>query len=84
MLRNGDKAEVSRQLELLQKKAAEIKPCDDEEKCGDFVLTFSCGAAVFPVDAPDRKSLEAGADRALYLVKENGRNGFGWYQKEDT
>ncbi len=58
-------------------------PCDNAEECGDFVLTFSCGAAVFPTDASDLKSLQAGADSALYIVKENGRNGFGWYKKEE-
>ena len=82
LVRNGDKDTISRQLELLQRKAAEIKPCDDPEVYGDFVLTFSCGGAVFPTDAEDLKSLEAGADSALYIVKENGRNGFGWYEKE--
>ena len=25
---------------------------------------------------------KAGGDNALYIVKENGRNGFGWYQAE--
>ena len=79
---SADKNKVSRQLELLQQKAGEIKPCDDPEEYGDFVLTFSCGAAVFPNDADDLKSLEAGADSALYIVKKNGRNDFGWYKKD--
>ncbi len=80
LVQNGDKEVISGQLELLQQKAAAIKPSDDEE-CQDFVLTFSCGAAVFPTDASDLKSLQAGADSALYIVKENGRNGFGWYEQ---
>ena len=83
LVRSADKDKVSRQLELLQQKAGRIKPCDDPEEYGDFVLTFSCGAAVFPNDADDLKSLEAGADSALYIVKKNGRNGFDWYKKTD-
>ena len=80
LVRNADKEKVSKKLELLQQKSAEIKPCDNPEEYGDFILTFSCGAAVFPEDADDLKSLEAGADSALYIVKQNGRNGFEWYK----
>lgn len=83
LVQNGDKDAINKQLELLKKKAAEVMPCDTAEECGDFVLTFSCGAAVFPTDASDLKSLQASADSALYIVKENGRNGFGWYEKEE-
>lgn len=83
LVQNGDKDAINEQLELLKKKAAEVMPCDTAEECGDFVLTFSCGAAVFPTDASDLKSLQASADSALYIVKENGRNGFGWYEKEE-
>lgn len=82
LVKSADKSKVSAQLELLQQRSAAIKPCDDPEVCGDFVLTFSCGAAVFPKDARDLKDLEAGADSALYTVKKNGRNGFGWYEKD--
>ena len=83
LVRSADKNKVSRQIELLQQKAGKIKPCDDPEEYGDFVLTFSCGAAAYPKDADDLKSLEAGADSALYIVKKNGRNGFDWYKKTD-
>ena len=83
LVRNADKVKVTKQLELLQQKAEKIKPSDDPAEYGDFSLTFSCGAAVFPADADDLKSLEAGADSALYIVKKNGRNGFGWYQKAE-
>ena len=79
LVRSADKNTVNRQLELLQQKAEKIKPCDDPGEYGDFVLTFSCGAAVFPTDADDLKGLEAGADSALYIVKKNGRNGFNWF-----
>lgn len=79
LVRSADKYKVNSQLAILQKKAEKIKPCDDPGEYGDFVLTFSCGAAAFPKDADDLKSLEAGADSALYIVKKNNRNGFDWY-----
>ena len=79
LVRSADKDKINGQLELLQKKAKKVKPCDDPGEYGDFVLTFSCGAAAFPKDANDLKSLKAGADSALYIVKKNNRNGFNWY-----
>ncbi|MCH5194307.1 MAG: GGDEF domain-containing protein [Oscillospiraceae bacterium] len=81
LVRSADKKKVSKQLDILQAMAKEVKPCDDPEEYGDFVLTFSCGAAVSPKDAEDLKSLEACADDALYIVKKNGRNGYRWYEK---
>lgn len=84
LVRSGDKKKVNELLRQLQQKSAAIKPCDDPKEYGDFELTFSCGASVFPEDASDLKGLEAGADSALYTVKKNGRNGYGWYEKVDS
>lgn len=84
LLKNGDVERISTQLKNLQKKAGEVKPADDSAVCGDFKLTFSCGAAVFPKDASDLKSLESCADSALYIVKKKGRNDFGWFKNSDT
>lgn len=81
LVKSADKDKINDKLEQLRKSAAKIKPCDDPSVYGDFTLTFSCGAAVFPMDADDLKSLKAGADSALYTVKENGRNGFDWCKK---
>lgn len=82
LVKSADRKKVSEKLEQLQKSAANIKPCDDPQVYGDFKLTFSCGAASFPKDADDLKSLKAGADSALYIVKENGRNGYGWKKND--
>ncbi len=79
LVRSADTVKVSELLTHLQKKAEKIKPCDDPEEYGDFTLTFSCGAAVFPKDGDHLQELKASADSALYLVKKNGRNHFGWY-----
>ena len=82
LVKSADRKKVNEKLEALRKSATKIKPCDDPEIYGDFTLTFSCGASAFPRDASDLKDLKAGADSALYTVKENGRNGFGWYEGE--
>ena len=79
LVRSADTVKVSERLTHLQKKAAAIKPSDHPEEYGDFVLTFSCGAAVFPKDGEHFQELKASADSALYRVKKNGRNHFGWY-----
>lgn len=82
LVRSADKSEISLKLDKLQKMAGKIKPCDEPEIYGDFVLTFSCGAATFPFDAADVKSLQSAADEALYIVKERGRNGYEWYNND--
>lgn len=81
LVKSADRKRVNDKLDQLQKSAAKIKPCDAPEIYGDFKLTFSCGAAAFPKDAHDLKGLKAGADSALYTVKENGRNGYGWCKR---
>lgn len=48
----------------------------------DYRLHFSAGMACCPSDASDYNSLMRCADRALYNVKENGRNGWQRYKKE--
>jgi diguanylate cyclase (GGDEF)-like protein len=39
-----------------------------------FSVTFSCGLASFPEDGATFPELLAGADKRLYLAKQNGRN----------
>lgn len=43
---------------------------------GDIKLTVSIGCAMFPVDTDNRQIVMECADRALYVTKENGRNGY--------
>lgn len=42
-------------------------------------VSFSAGLAIYPQDADDLKTLRENADKALYRVKEAGRNNHIWY-----
>ncbi len=76
----SDKAELTAKLDRLKTMTSQIQPA--VEITGDMEelhLSYSAGAAVFPADGGDLKELEASADAALYEVKKNGRNSYGWY-----
>ncbi|MEP7061529.1 MAG: EAL domain-containing protein [Betaproteobacteria bacterium] len=45
----------------------------------DVILTASIGIAVYPSDGEDPTTLLRNADAAMYLAKEQGRNGFHFY-----
>jgi diguanylate cyclase (GGDEF)-like protein/PAS domain S-box-containing protein len=45
-------------------------------------ITFSIGVAVYPDHGETKEALLRHADRAMYRVKETGRNGFRHYSKE--
>lgn len=42
----------------------------------ELFITASIGISLFPESGEDRKSLMKNADLAMYLAKENGKNGF--------
>ena len=46
------------------------------------IVSFSIGAAIYPDDALDEKTLTQYADLAMYQAKESGRNNFRFYQGE--
>jgi diguanylate cyclase (GGDEF)-like protein/PAS domain S-box-containing protein len=50
----------------------------------DIGISLSMGIALIPTDGEDAETLINAADRALYLAKERGRNGFAFYSKEHT
>ena len=78
-----DRGILTSKLDELKVRTAQIKPGEPTgEAPGEgFRLSYSAGAAVFPKDGNDLKDLEASADAALYEVKKNGRNGYGWYSR---
>ncbi len=45
-------------------------------------ISASSGIALFPQDGEDGESLLANADLALYRVKQDGRNGYAFFQAE--
>lgn len=47
-----------------------------------LTLTSSIGIALFPVDGKNRDELIKNADTAMYQVKERGRSGFRFYQRQ--
>ncbi|WP_026510573.1 ABC transporter substrate binding protein [Butyrivibrio sp. LC3010] len=46
---------------------------------GEITLTVSIGCAIYPLDTTDPNKLMECADSALYVTKENGRNGYTLY-----
>ena len=49
-----------------------------------FNITLSIGISIYPTDAKEKKELLKKADTAMYVVKENGRNGFKLFEKQFT
>ncbi len=47
-------------------------------------ITASIGISMFPTDALDEESLIKNADAAMYLAKEDGRNGFRFHFQDIT
>ena len=44
--------------------------------------TASIGIAMYPSDGTDMQTLTKNADMAMYLAKEDGKNGFRFFTKE--
>ncbi len=65
-------------LAELQQRISNMKITDSTDT-GNFRLSFSAGGALYPRNARTLKELKACADEALYIVKKNGRNGWGWF-----
>ena len=49
-----------------------------------FYLSCSIGISLYPTDGSNAKNLLKYADAAMYKAKENGRNGYAFYQEEMT
>lgn len=71
-----NKEETERRLRLAQEefKAIEIPGA------GKVKVTFSSGIACFRRDGNTYEELCDSADKALYCVKEKGKDGFAWYK----
>jgi len=70
----GAEATAQRVLEVL----ARPLPLDGM----NFVVTCSIGIALYPADGETMDDLIKNADTAMYQVKERGRSGFRFYQRQ--
>ncbi len=59
--------------------------CKEIESCNfDTNTSVSVGIAQFPEDGNDFKSLYNAADKALYYVKQNGKNSYHFYSDQSA
>ncbi len=59
--------------------------CDNLDKCKfETNSSVSVGIAQFPGDGTDFKSLYNAADKALYYVKQNGKNSYHFYSDQSA
>ena len=65
----------------ISKKLNELLTRPISNSQGDVTVTASIGIAVFDGDDVDYETLFGMADKALYITKENGRNGYTLYQE---
>ncbi|MCT7570418.1 putative bifunctional diguanylate cyclase/phosphodiesterase [Aliarcobacter butzleri] len=49
-----------------------------------FFMTLSIGISIFPDHGKDSEDLIKNSDAAMYVVKENGRNGYRFYSQDMT
>ena len=70
--------EIDEKLKQSLEEIHRIKLSTDAEL--KRTLSFSAGASRFPFDAAELDTLLKCADRALYHVKQNGRDGYYWYE----
>jgi len=66
-------------LEMTAQKVLDIFSSDWSIEEKDFYITSSIGIVRYPEDGMDTHTLYKNADMAMYRVKENGKNGFGFY-----
>ena len=71
-------------MEIVIRKANDIKRVAEELKIGSLNagITASIGIAIVPQDGTDYETVFKAADKALYYVKANGRNGFYYKDAE--
>ncbi len=65
--------------EVLEKVRTKLPKCVDP-KCR---LSTSIGVAMCPVDGKDYNSLYSKADKALYYVKENGKDNYHFFREKE-
>ena len=56
---------------------------DFKTSIGTIKITVSLGCALYPEDVDDINEVMEYADKALYVTKEHGRNGFHLFSRND-
>ncbi len=62
--------------ESICKDIMQITEKEFKTSAGRINISVSVGCATYPVDTKDKHAVMECADRALYVTKENGRNGY--------
>lgn len=71
-----DRENIKRRIQLLERLVRAMLAAE-----GLPEMTMSCGIAVAPEDGGSFESLFCNADKALYHVKQQGKNGIWFYRK---
>ncbi len=79
LVKGLSRSDVNKRVEALRVECRQVKLTEEQCPNHDFELHFSCGIAAYPEHSKDFRELTKCADNALYSVKKNGRNGYGWY-----
>lgn len=79
LVKGLSRSDVDKRVEQLRAGCCQVKLTEEQCPNHDFELHFSCGIAAYPEHSKDFRELTKCADNALYSVKKNGRNGYGWY-----
>ena len=77
----AERLEHSDEVLVIIQKIRELftLPCKTER--AEIEVRLSIGVALIPEDGEDAETLVNAADRAMYAVKERGRDGFEFYSK---
>ena len=74
----SDAESAERKAERLCRKLNTV--CEDSGNC--WQMAGSIGIALAPQDGTNFKELYAKADKALYVTKKRGKNGYTLYQED--
>lgn len=78
IISSGDEAEIEWYIKLLMGIFADCFSIEQEE----IRVGSSVGVALFPKDADNARNILTAADKAMYEVKNHGRNSYTYYKGE--
>ena len=78
-VRDTNREELAEKAAQLNERVHAIRLSSPQHE--EYYMSCSIGGAFTPDDANSFDELKSCADAALYVVKERGRDGCGWYEK---